>query len=316
METEASAYLSINTNVHTYTHTHIHTHTHTHTHTHILHRCLTDAHNECEANLEDCRALIGGDPLDALAQHEGKLLDVGSICKQMSGLSFDPLINPVIKCICKSTKGMVQKVSNGCKITLECLDGEHNRQHESGEEATEGVGGAIALGAPCMDKARYASSPLNSSGGLPRLEPLDIKFHDWPPKLEPLQLNLKELSTLETISIEHLDASADSADFPRGSADSADFPRGSAAAESSSIVQKNDCAGKSWFDNFEDSSSPSIPGHIVITSDSESGYVIEHRTETDGELSPHTGDHVREERGTDADEEDEGEGEEGEVGKF
>ena len=183
---------------------------------------------------------------------------------------------------------MVLTVSNGCKITLECLQEEHKQQQGSGEEAT---GGVDTLSTSFQDKAKYpTSSPLNNSTSFTKLEPLDIKFLEWPPKLEPQQLNLKEPSQLKTISIETLDASADSVD-------SCFAPRGSIwSAESSSIAYESASPVKSWYDNSAESLS--IPG-----------YVPDHRTEMDGDLSMslYTSGHVREEHGTDADEEDEGE---------
>lgn len=275
-----------------------------------LHRCLNDTHKECESTLEECQALIRGDSLDILSQHEDKLQDIGSVCKKIQGLSFDPLITPIIKCNCKSTKKMVLTVSNGCKIILECLQEEQKQHQGSGEEATEGAGVETFY----QDKAKYTtSSPLNNSTSFPRLEPLDIKFHDWP-KLEPQQLNLKEPSRFETISIEQLDITADSADSCSSAQKSVG---GSTAARSNSVAHKSASPEKLWFDNLDDSSSISIPSCAVVTLDSVNSYVHDHRTETDGDLSMslhtpehvrHTPDHVREEHSIEADEEDEGEG--------
>ena len=275
-----------------------------------LHRCLNDTHKECESTLEECQALIRGDSLDILSQHEDKLQDIGSVCKKIQGLSFDPLITPIIKCNCKSTKKTVLTVSNGCKIILECLQEEQKQHQGSGEEATEGAGVETFY----QDKAKYTtSSPLNNSTSFPRLEPLDIKFHDWP-KLEPQQLNLKEPSRFETISIEQLDITADSADSCSSAQKSVG---GSTAARSNSVAHKSASPEKLWFDNLDDSSSISIPSCAVVTLDSVNSYVHDHRTETDGDLSMslhtpehvrHTPDHVREEHSIEADEEDEGEG--------
>ncbi|KAL5467633.1 hypothetical protein EMCRGX_G031892 [Ephydatia muelleri] len=273
-------------------------------------QCLNDTHKECESTLEECQALIRGDSLDILSQHEDKLQDIGSVCKKIQGLSFDPLITPIIKCNCKSTKKMVLTVSNGCKIILECLQEEQKQHQGSGEEATEGAGVETFY----QDKAKYTtSSPLNNSTSFPRLEPLDIKFHDWP-KLEPQQLNLKEPSRFETISIEQLDITADSADSCSSAQKSVG---GSTAARSNSVAHKSASPEKLWFDNLDDSSSISIPSCALVTLDSVNSYVHDHRTETDGDLSMslhtpehvrHTPDHVREEHSIEADEEDEGEG--------
>ena len=250
----------------------------THTHTHTKCRCLTEAHSECEATLEDCRALIRGDHLDALSKHEDKMQDVGSICKKIRGLSFDPLINPIVRCSCKSTKNMAQRVSSGCVFTLECSDGEPEQLHEPGEEGTECISIKSLSMSSSPGKAKHTTSSPLSTTSLPRLEPLDIKFHNWPPKLEPVQLHLRELSTPGTLSVEHLDASTDSVP-----------PWGSVALSAVEGIAQGGSCNEVWFAN-----SP-------LSVSNEHGVI---QLNTSG-----SHDDDKEEHDTDADEDDEQEGE-------
>lgn len=238
---------------------------------------LTDAQNECETAMQDCRALIGGDPLEALSQHEDKQQDIGSICKKIRGLSYEPLITPLIKCTCGSTKVIMQKISKGCNITAECSQEVHEQQRESGEE---GIGGASFQG-----KAIYTSSPLNNTSSFPRMEPLNIRFHESS-KLEPLQLNLREPSQLKPISIEHLETSTESElpCVPRGSVESL-------AAEFSNS------ASKVWIVNSKGSSFSSLHDHSMNTSDQRAEIT------TELSMSPQPADHEGNSDAEDADQE-------------
>lgn len=64
----------------------------------MLYRLLTNAIKDSESIQANCQSLIEGDPLEALTREEDILKEVDVMQNRAAGLSFQPLINPWIKC--------------------------------------------------------------------------------------------------------------------------------------------------------------------------------------------------------------------------
>ena len=140
MSTSCPATVSVVTTTHTHTHMHARTHahgrTHTHAHTHT-HSSLRNAKKDCEAVMKGCRTLVEGDPIDALMQQEEVIDGVGVLRSRVSGLSFNPLIKPTIKCaLTGNEEEMLSSVLESCKVMYD-TEGEEGSGGESSVEEDE-----------------------------------------------------------------------------------------------------------------------------------------------------------------------------------
>ena len=87
--------------------------------------------------VKGCKTLVEGDPIDALMQQEEVIDGVGVLRSRVSGLSFNPLIKPTIKCtLTGNEEDMLSSVLESCKVMYD-TEGEEGSGGESSVEEDE-----------------------------------------------------------------------------------------------------------------------------------------------------------------------------------
>ena len=134
--------------------------------------------------LNDCQELIEGDPLEALAEREGTMERVESLHSRIAGLSFQPLINPSMKCnVAVKGEELVTSLMESCSMVYDTAaqeesESESEEEHEHGllQETASAFSASVATnvsndgGFSVQDTQDPASVP-DFASGLPKLDP-------------------------------------------------------------------------------------------------------------------------------------------------
>ncbi len=119
---------------------------------------LVNATKEVKTTQSSCQALVEGDPLDALTEHQDMEEKIALLRSRVSGLSLRPLITPWMKA----------KEEGPCNVTLSMLMDNFKLTYDTDNSASGGRReGEDAGDRSDSDSESSADSLMGGSGGLP-----------------------------------------------------------------------------------------------------------------------------------------------------